>query len=218
MLQPIWGETRMRRSVIYFAWARRIGILAAAVALTFALGLPAHAKQKKNKKKHDSDNSSQANPVPMPALPVSDQINLDIGHMLGAFQLGDVEVMHKYYSDDATFVSGEWEPPVVGWANYVPLYKREWSAYQGVQLLRKNTYVFTRGDVAWASYQWEFDASYHGQPFQARGQTTLIFNKVGDNWLIVHNHTSEISQACPASPTPQIQPAHPPTSSESARP
>ncbi|HVB87286.1 MAG TPA: nuclear transport factor 2 family protein [Candidatus Dormibacteraeota bacterium] len=209
----------MRRSVIYFVWARHsVGILAAAVALTFALGSPALAKQKKNKKNHDSDNSSQANPVPMPALPVSDQINLDIGHMLGAFQLGDVEVMHKYYSDDATFVSGEWEPPVVGWANYVPLYKREWSAYQGVQLLRKNTYVFTHGDVAWASYQWEFDASYQGQPFQARGQTTLIFNKVGDNWLIVHNHTSEISQACPASPTRQIQPAHPPTSSEPARP
>jgi len=208
----------MRRSVIRFAWAcRGAGILAAAVAFTLALGAPASAKQK-NKNKKNSDDSNQANAVPMPPLPVSDQINQDIGEMLGAFQLGNVEGMHKYYSDDATFVSGTWEPPVVGWANYVPLYKREWSAYQGVQLIRKNTYVFTHGDVAWASYQWEFDATYQGQPFQARGQTTLIFNKVGDNWLIVHNHTSEISQACPGSPGGQIQPSHPTTSAEPAHP
>jgi ketosteroid isomerase-like protein len=208
----------MRRSVIRFALARRsAGILAAAAALVLALGLPASAKQK-NKKKKNSDNSDQTNAVPMPPLPVSDQINEDIGRMLGAFQLGNVELMHKYYSDNATFVSGTWEPPVVGWANYVPLYQREWSAYQGVQLLRKNTYVFVHADVAWASYQWEFDANYHGQPFQARGQTTLIFNKVGENWLIVHNHTSEISQNCPASPTQQVQPAHPPVSNDPTRP
>lgn len=206
----------MRRSVVRFAWARcGAGILAAALALTLAS--PALAKQKKKKKKN-SDSANQSNPVPMPPLPLSDQINLDIGHMLGAFQLGDVEAMHKYYSDDATFVSGTWEPPVVGWANYVPLYKREWSAYQGIQLIRKNTYVFTHGDVAWASYQWEFDASYRGQPFQARGQTTLIFNKVGDNWLIVHNHTSEICQACPVAPARQAPAARPPTPTEPSRP
>lgn len=191
----------MRRSVIRFAWARRgAGSLAAAVAFTLALGAPASAKQK-NKNKKSSDDSNQASAVPMPPLPVSDQINQDIGEMLGAFELGKVEIMHKYYSDDAIFVSGTWEPPVVGWANYVPLYKREWSAYQGIQLIRKDTYVFTHGDVAWATYQWEFDASYQGGPFQARGQTTLIFLKVNGNWLIVHNHTSEICHQCPISPT-----------------
>jgi len=208
----------MRRNVIRCAWARRSAtILAVAAALVLAVGLPASAKQK-NKHKKDSDDSDQVDPVTMPPLPVSDQINLDIGHMLGAFELGDVDIMHKYYADDATFVSGVWAPPVVGWANYVPLYKREWSAYQGIQLLRRNTYVFVHADVAWASYQWEFDASYHGQPYQARGQTTLIFNKVGDNWLIVHNHTSEISQDCPASPTRQIQPARPPASGDPTHP
>ena len=34
----------------------------------------------------------------------------------------------------------------------------------------------------------------NGKPFSARGQTTLMLNKVGDNWLIVHNHTAQI---CP---------------------
>ncbi len=198
----------MRSSAIERACSRcGAGLLAALLIL--ALVTPAYAKQK-NKKNKSSDDSSQDNPVPMPPPRPADQINLDIGEMLGAFQLGDVNMMHKYYADDATFVSGEWAPPVVGWANYVPLYKREWSAYQDIQLIRRNTYVFTHGDVAWASYQWEFDAMSNGQPFQARGQTTLVFNKVGANWLIVHNHTSEIYQGCPtesSSQTPSVRPA-----------
>lgn len=214
----------MRRSVIRLAWRRggaavfvqvpaQVLALALAVALAFTLASPVCAKQKNKKKKSDS-----ANPVPMPAMPVVQQINGEIGQMLGAFQLGDVETMHKYYADNATFVSGVWAPPVVGWANYVPLYKREWSAYQGIQLIRKNTYVFAHEDVAWASYQWEFDATLNGEPFQARGQTTLIFNKVGDNWLIVHNHTSEICQVCPVAPSSQSPTAKSPTAAQPARP
>ncbi|MGA9884124.1 MAG: nuclear transport factor 2 family protein [Candidatus Acidiferrales bacterium] len=206
----------MRRSVVRLAWVR-YGAAILTAALTLALVSPVYAKQK-NKKKKSSDDSSDSNPVPMPPMPVSEQINTDIGQMLGAFQLGDVATMHKYYADYATFVSGVWDPPVVGWANYVPLYKREWSAYQGIQLIRKNTYVFNVGDVAWASYQWEFDAMSNGQPFQARGQTTLVFNKVNGNWLIVHNHTSEICQVCPIAPSSQAPATKPPTSTEAARP
>jgi ketosteroid isomerase-like protein len=204
----------MRRSVIGLACSR-FGAGLLATALTLALVSPARAKQK-NKKK-SSDDSSQQNPVPLPPAPATEQINTDIGEMLAAFQLGDVDMMHKYYSDDATFVSGEWAPPVVGWANYLPLYKRQWSAYQGIQMIRRNTYVFTHADVAWASYQWEFDAMSNGQPFQARGQTTLIFNKVGANWLIVHNHTSEVYQGCPTESSSQTPTARPPTSTYTQR-
>ncbi|MGH9561197.1 MAG: hypothetical protein ACRD3S_07055, partial [Terracidiphilus sp.] len=78
--------------MVRLAWSRcGAGILAA--ALTLAMVSPAYAKQK-NKKKKSSD-SSEANPVPMPPAPLSEQINTDIGQMLGAFQLGDVDAMHK---------------------------------------------------------------------------------------------------------------------------
>ena len=80
--------------------------------------------------------------------------------MLGAFQIGDTETMHKYYSDDCTFVQSTFDPPVAGWQNYVALYDREKAAFQGMQLIRRNTNIFVRGDVAWASYQWEFDSSW----------------------------------------------------------
>src|SRR4029077_18141583 len=73
-----------------------------------------------------------------------------------------------------------------------------------------NTDVFVHSDIAWASYQWEFLSSYQGKPYSAHGQTTLILQKEGDNWLIVHNHTSQVCAQAPDPPQqPQSQPAAP---------
>jgi ketosteroid isomerase-like protein len=173
----------------------------AILILALVSGAAAHQKNKSG----DNSNTSAAG---LPTLPisVSDQIDHNIGEMLGAFQVGDVSAMHKYYADNATFVSGSYEPPVVGWNNYVAIYQKQKAAFQGMQLIRRNTFLFVHGDISWVSYQWQFDGMFSGRPFTARGQTTLVLNKVGDNWLIVHNHTSEI---CPtqsaAAPQPQQQ-------------
>lgn len=129
-------------------------------------------------------------------MPISDQIDHDIGEMLGAWQVGDVEAMHKYYADDATWVSGAYAEPVVGWQNYVQQYLQERKAFTSIQLIRRNTNVFHYGDTAWACYQWEFDGLSGDRTVTGRGQTTLVFVKKGDQWLIVHNHTSQI---CPGS-------------------
>ncbi|MFZ0639566.1 MAG: nuclear transport factor 2 family protein [Candidatus Acidiferrales bacterium] len=129
-------------------------------------------------------------------MSVSDEIDHDIGEMLGAWQVGDVEAMHKYYAEDATWVSGSYDVPVAGWQNYVQTYLQQRKDLSGVQLIRKNTNVFHYGDTAWACYQWEFDGLVQGKPITAHGQTTLVFVKQGNRWLIVHNHTSQI---CPGS-------------------
>jgi len=188
------------------AWTRRlIGILAA-VLLLAASAHPAAGQKNKNSKIKYND-QTDPNAPPMPAGPDSDQIDRNIGQMLAAFQIGDVELMHKFYADNVTFVSGAYEPPISGWQNYVPLYQQQRAAFQGMQLIRRNTIVFPHGDVAWAMYQWEFDSTYNGQPYSVRGQTTLIFNKVGGNWLIVHNHTSEVIPTASPVPPQQAPPA-----------
>ena len=159
----------------------------------------------KNKKSNDSSSA----PLDLPAVPVPDAqvIDHDIGEMLGAFQVGNVEAVHKYYSDNATFVRGTFDPPLVGWANYVKTYQQQRAAFPGMQVIRRNTSIFVHADVSWVSYQWQFESTFNGKPFSARGQTTLVLNKAGDNWLIVHNHTSEI---CPdtATPAPAATAAH----------
>ncbi len=195
----------MEKKLLDFACARwLIGMLAAVLIL--AVSSSALAGPQTNKKtKIKTNDQTDPNAPPMPVGSDADQIDHDIGEMLAAYQVGNVDMMHKYYADNVTFVSGAYEPPIVGWQNYVPLYQRQRAAFQGVQLVRRNTIIFPHGDVAWAMYQWEFDSLLNGQPYSMRGQTTLIFNKVGVNWLIVHNHTSEIIPT--SGPPPAQQPA-----------
>ncbi|MGH9731516.1 MAG: hypothetical protein ACRD4A_07430, partial [Candidatus Acidiferrales bacterium] len=89
-------------------------IFVAILAITF---MAAAAQQEKQTKKQKNT------PLPEIAQSISEQIDHDIGEMLGAWQVGDVEAMHKYYADDATWVAGTYDPPVAGWQNYVPKYE-----------------------------------------------------------------------------------------------
>lgn len=181
-----------------------------AAILILATGASAAAGQKNKKNNKDAPPPDQSAQVPIGTD--NDQIENDIGEMLGAFQVGDVEMMHKYYSDNVTFVSGDYAPPVMGWQNYAALYAQQRHAFQGMQIIRRNTLIFAQGNFAWATYQWEFVSNVNGQNYQLRGHTTLIFQKTGGNWLIVHNHTSGVypegvataqqNPAAPASPRP----------------
>jgi ketosteroid isomerase-like protein len=179
-----------------FACVRRAAALIAILILTSG----AAWAQKKPKNK-----AADQSPMPTVPMPPSDEIDRDIGEMLGAFQVGNIEAMHKYYSDNAVFVSGAYAPPIIGWQNYVVDYQRSLAAFQGMQLIRRNTVVFVHADIAWASYQWEFLSSYQNKPYSAHGQSTLVLQKIGDNWLIVHNHTSQVCDQVPEQP--QTQPA-----------
>ncbi len=168
----------------------------AAVVLLLCSGVWAQ-KSKKNQPASDQ---------PMPSMPMSDndQIERAIGETLAAQQLGNLELMHKYYSDSATFVSSDYGPPIMGWKNWAAGYERQKAAFQQMQIIRRNTFIFAHADVAWATFQWDFSAMLAtGKGYDARGQTTLVFNKIGNDWLIVHNHTAvDCSSLAPDMATP----------------
>jgi ketosteroid isomerase-like protein len=185
-----------------------IGILLSATS-------PALAQKEKKKKK---DANAPAEHVTLP-LPDEQQIDYKISEMLGAWQVGDVDRLHQDYADDAVFVSGFWAPPIFGWSNYLPIYQQQRARMQQVRMDRVNTFIKVNGGVGWACYQWDFSGTVDGQPMRSRGQTTLVFEKRFDRWLIVHNHTSVAQDAPvttqpPATPlgTPQQQPGKPPSS------
>ena len=182
-------------------------IIRACFVLIFAAECYAPAASAQKKKTQDASQTNDDNTLPRVPVPVSDEIEHEIGLMLGAWQAGDIEAMHKFYDDNASFVSGSWGPPLVGWQNYAAEYQKQRERIQGMQFIRRNTVVFTRGDMAWAMYQWEFDATVDHAPFSDRGQTTLLFARAGDRWVIVHNHTSEI--CAPPSAAPNSQPRSP---------
>jgi ketosteroid isomerase-like protein len=176
--------------------------------LLLTLSLASTASAQKKKKKND------ATPNPPPASILTDEQRIDnaIGEMLGAWQLGDIEKLHAHYADDVDVVNGMWAPPVVGWPNYLTSYQSQRARAQQVRLDRSNTLirVAPSGNVAWASYQWEFTAVVDGVPASAFGHTTLIFEKRSDNWLIVHNHTSLVQASQAAAPAAQPPAATPP--------
>jgi ketosteroid isomerase-like protein len=171
------------------------------------LSAPAFAQNTTNKK--NKKNSSDASTLPAPPVPVPEEIDHDIGEMLGAWQVGNVEAMHKYYDEDVTVVSGAFEPPIVGWANYAVSYQKMHDRIQEMQFVRKNTVIRSRGDLSWATYQWEFYGTIDHMQTSFRGQTSLVFSKVGDRWLIVHNHSSQVCDQ-QGGATPQTPPKSPP--------
>lgn len=189
---------------------RSILMLLGAVALFLSIAWPGAAQQpkdKKNKKEPSLTDSSGH------ILPMNDEQQVDylISDMLGAWQIGDIDKLHKDFADDVTFVNGGWAPPVMGWNNYLPLYQQQRGRMQQVRMDRSNTYIKIEGNLAWACYQWEFSASVDGQPVTSQGQTTLILAKRSNRWVIVHNHTSLAPAPPPAAPGAQPPSQPPPT-------
>src|SRR5882762_9129681 len=181
--------------------ALRIYAVLAALALLFFCVAASQAGQNTKKKKKDPEvvDNNSANPV----VPLTDEQQIDymISEVLGAWQIGDSARMRKNYSDDVSVVNGGWAPPVLGWANYEALYKLQRSKMQQVRMDRSNTYIKVNGNTAWACFQWDFAAVIEGNPSAARGQTTYVFIKKDNRWLIAHDHTSVVQTAPAQTPS-----------------
>jgi ketosteroid isomerase-like protein len=186
---------------------RALFTLATCIAILLSAASPAVAQKKKKNPDAPADTHTT---IPMPD---EQQIDYNTSEMLGAWQVGDVDRLHKTYADDAVFVSGLWAPPIFGWSNFLSSYQLQRARMQQVRLDRVNTYIKVRGIVGWACYQWDFSGMVDGQPMTARGQTTLVYEKRNDHWLIVHNHTS-VAQAAPPTTAQPPQPALPANTSQ----
>jgi len=191
--------------------ARRIVLflLASAISLTC---VSLAAAQKEKKKKPDTSQSTDSSKMLVP-MTDEQQIDYTLSEMLGAWQLGDVEKLHKDYADDVVVVNGSWAPPVFGWNNYLAVYQQQYARMERVRMDRSNTYIKVSGTVGWACYQWDFEAIVDGQPMQSQGQTSVVLEKRNNHWVIALNHTSltpKPPQVAPASaPSGQQPPAKP---------
>jgi uncharacterized protein (TIGR02246 family) len=150
--------------------------------------------QKKNKKDADSDSAfSGVN------IPDAQAIDVLVSQMLGAWQIGDADMMHKYYADDVIVVSGAWEPPLIGWPNYLRAYQAQRARTEAGRLDRSNSYTKVVGDAAWVTYQWQFTGAVDGAPARVFGHTTLELEKRAGTWLITLDHTSTVPMPAPSS-------------------
>ncbi len=185
----------------------RTGLILLALATALLGCLPlfaggAAAQKNQKDKKQEVDTSPITSPIPPPDGQVVDTV---VSQMLGAWQVGDVDLMHKAYADDVTVVSGSWEPPLLGWASYLKAYQAQRARTQSDRLERSNSYTKVIGNMAWCTYQWRYTGQVDGMNAAAFGHTTLVLEKRGGTWLIVLNHTSVVPVSTPE-PTPTAAP------------
>ena len=167
------------------------------VALLLGAASQATAQQQQKDKKNKKDTPAPSSNTPVIPLPDEQQIDYMISTMLGAWQVGDTEKLHECYADDVTIVSSTWNPPVIGWNTYLPLYQQQRARMQQVRMDRSNSFIKVNGNSAWATYQWDFAGTVDGQPTVSQGHTTLVMQKLNSKWVIELNHTS-VAEARPA--------------------
>jgi ketosteroid isomerase-like protein len=165
------------------------------LALSLICASPASAQKKK---KSDPPPQPEDNSKLMASLSEEQQIDYTLSEMLGAWQVGDADKLHKNYADDVVVVNGQWAPPTIGWNNYLAIFQNQRNRMMQVRMDRSNTYIKVNGTVGWASYQWEFTGLVDGQQTQSYGLTTVVLEKRDGHWLIVLNHTS-LAQVPPKS-------------------
>ena len=93
---------------------------------------------------------------------------------------------------------------------YARAYQAQRARIQGGQLDRTNTLIKLEGSTAWATYQWEYFAVIDQAQHDVRGHTTLVLEKQGDDWVIVLDHTSVVSDTLGQASTSAPAPAQPP--------
>jgi ketosteroid isomerase-like protein len=189
----------MRQVAAQYARGFRIWVILAFALM--AVAVPAGA-QKKNKNKNAPTPDLGEDLKSSMHTPDSQAIDLAIGEALGYWQIGDAESMHKYYAEDVVVVSGAWEPPVIGWDNFLRSYQAQRAQVSGTRMDRSNTVIKVNGNSAWATYQFVYAAQTEGKVVQFRGHTSLFLVKQADRWVITLNHSSVVDSSSTESATP----------------
>ena len=181
-------------------YARCLGIWSILALALMTVAIPA-AAQKKDKNKNAPPPDLGEEIKSAMHTPDSQAIDQAIGEALGYWQIGDAVSLHRYYAEDVVMVSGAWEPPVIGWDNFLKAYQMQRAQASGVRIDRSNTLIRVNGNSAWATYQFIYAAQVNGSSAQYRGHTTLLLAKQGDRWVITLNHSSVVDSATPGPST-----------------
>ena len=105
-----------------------------------------------------------------------------------------------FYAKEASHVFFDIAPlKYTGWAQYADGVPKAFSAYtSGKFTLGKDLRVHRHGNLTWATATWHAELlKKDGIKENAEGRYTVVLEKRGDDWLIVHEHMS-----VPAPPLP----------------
>ena len=79
-----------------------------------------------------------------------------------------------------------------GWKEYADTTQRMFAGVSSLKItLGNDVQTHRRGNVAWGTATWKMElVSKDGKKETPEGRWTVIWEKRGDNWLVVHEHLS----------------------------
>jgi ketosteroid isomerase-like protein len=132
------------------------------------------------------DTAAQSQDVTSEFRPLMEKI-------LAAWGTLDASQPAQYYAKDPDLAFFDVAPlKYTGWQEYADGFAKEAGDWKSMKVSLGPDFRATRvGNVVWATYTVNFEIDpKKGSVMKLDGRGTDIFEKRGDNWLIVHEHAS----------------------------
>ena len=120
-----------------------------------------------------------------------------------AFERGDMAAMEKAWANDDSVTVFESGHANYGWADYRDHHLGpEMKEMKNAKYTLSDIRVKVSGNTAWATFKYAISADIGTRHIDSGGLGTAVLEKRGDNWRIVHWHSSAPRRAPAAAPTP----------------
>jgi len=120
-----------------------------------------------------------------------------------AFEKGDMAALEKLWANDESVVVFESGHANYGWADYRDRHLGpEMKEMKNTKYTLSDVRVKVSGNTAWATFKYAISADIGTRHVDGAGLGTAVLEKRGDDWRIVHWHSSAPRRA-PAAPAPK---------------
>lgn len=159
---------------------RIITILALATITIFVFGLPARAQNNENAVREVLIQSASA------------------------FEKGDMAALEKLWASDESVTVFESGHANYGWADYRDHHLGpEMKEMKNTKYTLSDIKVKVSGNTAWATFKYAISADIGTRHVDGAGLGTAVLEKRGNDWKIVHWHSSAPRRAPGPAPTPK---------------
>ena len=137
---------------------------------------------------HEPQKKSTA--VTTPANP-NDPVAAVLLRNAQGFETGDLAILDTIWANDEGVTVFESGYANYGWADYRDHHlKPEIDEMKNVKYQLSDVRTRVSGDTAWATFKYSLAADLKERHVEAAGLGTAVLEKRGDEWKIVHWHTS----------------------------
>ncbi len=149
-----------------------------AILLLAATMVAAHEPQKKT-------------PAPAPAVNANDPVAAVLLRNAEGFETGDLALLNTIWANDEGVTVFESGYANYGWADYRDHHlKPEIDEMKNVRYQLSDIRTRVSGNTAWATFKYALSADLKERHVDANGLGTAVLEKRGNDWKIVHWHTS----------------------------